>query len=382
MSTHTNQIYDVAIAGAGPAGSFLAYTLAKQGVRVLLLEKHSLPRDKVCAGGLTVRAASIIPFDLSGIIESTIFGINLSYRSVFKEARTYEKPIAYTVMRDKFDFLLTSQAVAAGVELREGVEIQSVIPDNNQVRLKTSRESFTTPVLVGADGANSAVVRSLQLKRGYSYSIGLNSNIAIPPDTFIKWDGLIGLDYGVLGSYAWVFPKRERFSVGAWSSVRQAHKLKPYISYLVKAYKFIPLDDPPVKGHLMPLRKASTPLTFQRVLLVGDAAGIIDPLIGEGIFYSLRSSQLAAETIIRLLENKTTDLHEYDLAVNRILTPELKIAARIQLLNSLAPRFFFYLLCHNDRFWRAFCHMMRGERSYVELKNRLAWPLKGLLWTG
>jgi geranylgeranyl reductase family protein len=370
--------FDVTIAGAGPSGSVLAYELAKQGVKVLLLEKHKLPRRKVCAGGITVRAASLLPLDISSVVEDTIYGARLSYNRIPKRVRRYDKPLAYMVMREKFDYLLTKRACEAGATLEDEHEIRDFEINKGNVLVKTNFETFSTPVLVGADGANSMVVQSLGLKQGYEYGLGINCHVKVNPGKLAEWDGLIGLDYGISGGYAWVFPKQDCLSIGAGGAFTVAKKLKPYVFELIKAYDLSDHNDQPVLGHLMPIRKATAPLVQQRVLLVGDAAGLIDPLTGEGIYYALKSSYLAAPTILRFLDGKTSDLSEYEQAVNRELAPELKIARTVQKMNSATPRIFFKYLTDNDRFWRAFCRMLRGERTYSSLKKSLSPPLRWL----
>src|SRR5512141_1916671 len=106
--------FDLTIAGAGPCGAILAYELARRGVRVLLLEKERLPRDKICAGGVTVRAKSLLPFDFSECVEDTITGVRLSFRTHPKKTRIYDQPLAYMVRRDKFDSFLARKAAEAG----------------------------------------------------------------------------------------------------------------------------------------------------------------------------------------------------------------------------------------------------------------------------
>jgi flavin-dependent dehydrogenase len=128
----------------------------------------------------------------------------------------------------------------------------------------------------------------------------------------------------------------------------------------------------------MPLKKSATALSHQRVLLVGDAAGLIDPLAGEGMYYGLKSSHLAAAAIRTFLEGKTADMSEYDEAVEREIMPELRVSRTIQRLNSFTPRLFFYLLEENDRVWRAFCKIFRGERTYQSLVKSLNPALRWL----
>jgi flavin-dependent dehydrogenase len=128
MINHQDSQYDVTIAGAGPAGTVLAYELAQKGFKVLLLEKSRLPRRKVCAGGITVRAGSLIPFDYQECVENIIYGVRLSYNTHPQIVRKYEKPLASMVRREKFDYLLASRAVKAGVFLQEGVTVEYIEP--------------------------------------------------------------------------------------------------------------------------------------------------------------------------------------------------------------------------------------------------------------
>jgi flavin-dependent dehydrogenase len=145
---------------------------------------------------------------------------------------------------------------------------------------------------------------------------------------------------------------------------------------LAKTYSFGPIDAGQIRGHMMPMKHNNTRLAHGRILLVGDAAGVIDPFSGEGIFYGVKSSLLALPVILNFLEKKSADMTEYDEAVKREITPELRTAWVIQKLNSVSPRLFFHYLEESDRVWRAFCGMLRGERTYVQLKNRLSLPLR------
>ena len=251
--------FDVTIVGAGPSGAVMAYELARQGLQVLLLEKEKLPRRKVCAGGITVRAGLLLPFDISELIENVIFGVRLSYHLVPQKVRIYDKPLAYMIKRETFDHFLVNHACNAGAVLEDGTEVQGVQVDENSVVVKTTRTSFKTPLLVGADGANSVVVRSLGLKSGFEYGLGINCNVPVNDVILRDWEGLIGLDWGIPGGYAWVFPKQDCLSVGAGSTYRVARDLKPYTLRLVRAYDLGLVEKYMVRGHRMPLRKAKTP---------------------------------------------------------------------------------------------------------------------------
>jgi geranylgeranyl reductase family protein len=370
--------FDVTIVGSGPTGSILSYELAKRGIKVLILEKEKLPRYKVCAGGITVRASSLIPFDFSEVIENVIYGTRLSYDLRPQKVRMYDKPLTYMVSRDKFDYYLASKAKEAGAILKEEVFVRSIEPQSGQVLVTTDSGTFTTPLLVGADGANSMVVKSLGLKNGFEYGLCLNCQIKVSRDKLQEWDQLMGFDMGIPGGYAWVFPKKDYLSVGAGSSFRVIKQLRPYIKRLIQSFQLGEPDGQSLKGHLMPIRRANTPLSYQRVLLVGDAAGMVDPFSGEGIYYGLKSSYLALKAILNFTEGKTGDLKGYDADVNSEIMPELKIARVIQKLNCITPRIYSHYLNENDRCWRAFCRMLRGEKTYTQIKNFLAPPFRAI----
>jgi geranylgeranyl reductase family protein len=371
-----NYHHDVIIVGAGPAGSVLAYELAKKNLHVLVLEKYKFPRHKVCAGGITVRAASFLPAEIESVFERVIYGARLSYNKVPEKVRTYDKPIIYMVMRDKLDYLLAFRAREAGAVLIENSEVKNVKTDKDTVRVTTESKTFLTPVLVGADGANSVVARSLGLEKGFNYGLGINTDISVKSNELTRWENLIGLDYGLPGGYSWVFPKGNCLSIGSGGPLRNARKLKPYALDLIRSYGLVDINNNNIRGQLMPVRRAKAPISRNRTLLVGDAAGLIDPLTGEGIYYALRSSYLAVPAILSLLEGKAGDLSEYDESVNREFAQEFKIAGTIRRMNSLAPRLFFHWLKESDRFWRAFCRLLRGERTYTSLKNSLSPPLR------
>ncbi len=118
--------YDVAVVGAGPAGATAARELARAGHTVLLLERQRIPRYKTCAGGVTVRAAKLLDFDISSVVERVVHGGRISYKLQRPIERRYPEPVCYMVMRDRFDGFLARKAGEAGAHLAEGVRVASV----------------------------------------------------------------------------------------------------------------------------------------------------------------------------------------------------------------------------------------------------------------
>ncbi|MCH8201340.1 MAG: FAD-dependent monooxygenase, partial [Chloroflexi bacterium] len=153
--------YDVIVAGAGPAGSMAARLLAKRGARVLLLDKQRFPRDKPCGGGVTLRAAALLDIDLSPVIERTIHGARFTLRLGEAFDRRFEQPLTYMTQRSRLDAYLAERAAEAGAEFRDGVALREIEVDGTsspKQTVRTERDSYTAPVLIGADGANGLSV--------------------------------------------------------------------------------------------------------------------------------------------------------------------------------------------------------------------------------
>src|SRR3989304_6772450 len=110
---------DGSVGGAGPAGSTTARECAERGLSVLLLEKAAFPRDKPCGGGVSVRAARLLPFDLSPVVERTAYGVRFSLRQSRGFVCSSSEPLTFITQRAALDTLLADQAVRAGAILRQ-----------------------------------------------------------------------------------------------------------------------------------------------------------------------------------------------------------------------------------------------------------------------
>lgn len=368
--------YDVIIVGAGPAGATLAYELAKANIKVLLLEKAKLPRYKACAGGITVRTANLLAFDISSVIERVVYGARWSYKLDYKLTGFYERPIVYMVTRDKFDHLLTRRAQDAGAELLDNQKVVQLETRAGKVTVSTESHAFVTDVVVGADGANSVVARGLGLAKDFYYGVGLEAEVYVSKGDLSKWDSLMGLDLGTIpGGYGWLFPKEDRLSIGVTGHIRFNKKLRPYLKRLLESYNLENCQIKTFRGALMPVRKKGTPIVGDRGLLIGDAAGLIDAVTGEGIYCAVRSAQLAAAVIMKFLAGGLPDLQGYKKAIDDELMPELRVtralAIFITLMSVGTPRLFFKLAPENEQVWRALCRIVRGEKTYVSVKQGL-----------
>ena len=231
--------YDVIVVGAGPAGSVISYLLAQNGVSVLLLEKYKLPRYKACGGGINVRTARLIPFDISESVENTIYGAMISKKSDTPKLRKYNKPLSYMVMRDRFDYLLTRQAQAVGVKVIDQSKVISVEIETDGVIVKTTNSDYTASIVVGADGAYSVVARSSSLAQKPNRGMAIDCQITVDDQTLAKWDGLVGLEFGrMYGGYSWIFPKQDSLSVGIGGHHKYRKYLKPRLYDFIEKQHF------------------------------------------------------------------------------------------------------------------------------------------------
>lgn len=370
--------YDVVVVGAGPAGAILAYELAARGADVLVLEKESLPRYKACAGGITVRASQLLGLDITPIARETIYGATVFCRDRHF-TRRYDKPLIHTVMREEFDDFLIQRAKAAGATLLDNTPVRDLKEDDDAATIVTTEASFLAKIVAGADGARSVVASSSGFMRRSSYGMALEAEISVPTEKLIQWDSLIGVSLGYLrGGYAWVFPKKEHLSVGIGGPLNQAKRLKTcYLAVLAS----LNLDNSSVirlRSQWLPMRREGETVCSRRCVLLGDAAGMVDPLTGEGIHHAVKSARIAAPVVLRCLQTGGGGLQEYGDAVESEIFPEVKAARAFQRFFTWFPGLCYEMVESSDRLWRACCRLLRGEETYLTLRRRLG-PGQGLV---
>ena len=372
---------DVIVAGAGPAGAIAAYELAVQGIRVLLLEKSVFPRYKVCGAGLTHKILREIPFDLSGIIETTISDIRFSthFKEVFH--RTSATPMIYCTMREKFDAFLLEKAVSAGVKVLFGELVTDVFQTNSFVEVQTRNGVFRSALLIGADGATSRISRKAGLRRHIMQGMAWEAEIKTDQASLKNFSQTVFLDWGTFpGGYGWVFPKNDHFSIGVGGPATLSKYMIPYYQRFLKYLETgsgIPDQGPTLrvletislKAWPIPVRMQKSVFHQGRILVSGDAGGLTDPLTGEGIFYAVRSGKLAAVACADYLQGRSGSLGRYSESVNQELMTELLEANRIKNIFNTVPRKIHHLVRDHDRVWMAFGKILRGERWYADVKN-------------
>jgi menaquinone-9 beta-reductase len=362
--------FDVAIIGAGPAGSSLAYFLGKAGFKVILIDKDKFPRNKVCAGGLPVKISRVLPFDISSIIEKDIYEVTLTYKLKKDYKRICPKPLLHIVSREIFDNFLVRQATKIGVIFLEGQIVESLHIEENTWIVKLADKVINASVLVGADGATGFVSKRLSLKPSDHFHIGLQYEI--PIHLFKNAECLkrgIVIDWGSFkDSYGWIFPKKESALIGVGGPIKNGKQLKIYLDDFSRCHGISP-ENQILMGHLIPHRTHNTVISTKRALLIGDAAGFVDYWTGEGIFYAIKSSQIAARQIIGFLK-KELSLDEYERAVNEEIMPEIRTSYQFSKIFNYLSFLAFKIIREYDYPWDIFCRIMRGDRTFSDLKKR------------
>ena len=364
-------MYDAIIVGAGPAGSTAARLLAAEGAKVLLLDKQKFPRDKPCGGGVTLRASSEVDIDLTPIIEQTVYGARFSLRLKKGFDRRFEKPLTYMTQRARLDAHLAQCAAEAGAEFHDGEAVRS-IEVAGAPTVRTDQGRYSSEVLIGADGANGIVGAAAGLRFGAEHAVALEANLPASGEVLKDWRENIGMDLGdVVGGYGWVFPKGDHLNLGVGGWSYGGAMLRPKLARLARSHGFAPGELEHLRGHRLPMRVPRTAIVSGRVALVGDAAGLVDPLTGEGIHMAFASGRLAARSTRTLLNGEVADMLPYQRAVDRELQPELIVARELQELFHVAPPPFLGLLERSQKFWRGFCYLIRGELTYIDFMRMI-----------
>lgn len=366
--------FDVIIVGAGPAGIIAAIQLAKQDLNICLLEKSTFPRDKICGDALSVDVLNQLEkidlnfakrFEL--LIQKTpSSGVKIvAPNQQFLDIPFYykgDKKFGYICKRMDFDnFLFQELKQFNNITVVENCKVKDIVINDNEVivsvdsKLKNQNTKFKSKIIIGADGAQSIVnKKTIQNKVNHKhYSAGLR--VYYKNVTNFHEENFIELHFfkDILPGYLWIFPlpnNEANVGIGMLSSYVSKKKvnLKKTLQRLIK-------KDPnlkerfknaealeKVKGFGLPLGAKKRKISDNRVLLLGDAAGLIDPFSGEGIGNAIRSGRVAAEQVKKCFKNNDFSQQiniNYDKEIYRLMQKEFQISRTLQNLCKY-PRLF------------------------------------------
>ncbi|MCL5070883.1 MAG: NAD(P)/FAD-dependent oxidoreductase [Actinobacteria bacterium] len=389
-----DEIYDVIISGGGPSGSLLGFLLSSSNINTLIIEKEIFPRYKTCAGGIAHRTLKILPFNIEKVIEKNIYGIYFSQKNKDICLKRHAEPIIYTVDRKKFDFFIADKAKDSGCNFKFGEKVESYDNTENHVIVKTDKNKYRAKVLAGADGTRGLVHRAVTGKADikkilcYETEIDLTN---IDSDYHCRYPGEysdknenifdfkdnIRLDFnGVRKGYCWVFPKKDYLSCGIGASSWYARKMRNYFqSFLSVFYTTNKNKDGPgnlkINAQHIPVGDYKTPVCDYRILTVGDAACIGDGFTGEGLYNSFRSSFIASDSIVSALKNSIFNFNDYESKIRGTIFRDIKISLIFTKIFFNSLLFFYKLIKNSDNYFSACCKILRGERNYKDVIDKL-----------
>jgi geranylgeranyl reductase family protein len=282
--------YEVVIVGAGPAGSAAAYDLCVSGKRVLLLDKHEFPREKPCAGGLTPKTLKALRYSVASVIKNVcsqmIVGKGLRRKTLFNSRH----PICAMTVRSQFDAFCLKKTIKRGASFHVVKTIERINETDRHVGIHADFGPIRTKYLIGADGVNSRVRQLTRTFKGIKKGFAIEGTLPMGRATIPK----MALDFDEsISGYGWVFPKDDHANVGLYSSVGAGRLSKQKLLDYVKTR----LGDGNIErisGYPIGTGGWNYRPMHKRIVLAGDAAGMADPLLGEGIFNAVKSGQMAA----------------------------------------------------------------------------------------
>jgi geranylgeranyl reductase family protein len=372
---------NVAVVGAGPAGSWAAYQLARRGARVTIFD-HSHPREKPCGGGITGRALKLVAHALDGSPSPSSVAASQTIRSArFTDSLGTTRAIVplkvgmlAVASRAAFDGALLDAAVRAGAvhRVERVVDVDVAIGSPVQVHPRGAASPLTFDYLIGADGANSLVRR----RAGARFT---RSQLSIATGFFARGvtsDEIVIEMVARPAGYIWSFPRADHLAIGMCAQADAgagAGALRTHTAKWIRAARLA--DHATLVPYSWPIPSLSPrDLGSQRVAgpgwcLVGDAAGLVDPITREGIYFALASAEWAAEAIAV----GRAAAHDYVARLKSEAVPELSTAARLK-AGFFRPAFTRLLLDGLERsaaIRSIMADLVAGTQSYRSLKWRL-----------
>jgi geranylgeranyl reductase family protein len=315
--------FDVVVVGAGPGGSTAAYRMARGGARVLLLDRARFPRDKPCGGGLTGRALKSLPVDVTPVVEDAVDRVELRLRFRAATSHTFDEPLALMTQRRRLDHHLAQEAARAGADFRDGTRVRGIEldgPGGRPVVTLDGGQRIGAEVLIGADGAIGVTAKALGLGANRTFGVALEGNAPMTPEREAVHRGRATLEIDTVpGGYGWIFPKGDHINVGVGGWASEGPRLRRFLDALCAMHDVRPEELTDVRGHRLPLRRTWDGVARGRAAVVGDAAGLIDPLSGDGMFEAFLSSEIATATALDLLAGRVTGMEPYGRTVQRTL---------------------------------------------------------------
>ncbi|MDX6451921.1 MAG: hypothetical protein QOH16_1970 [Gaiellaceae bacterium] len=332
---------------------------------MLLVDKATFPRDKPCGGGLTVRAVRQCPIDPSPVVEAEVDVLELRFRYRDAVERRAAEPVIRMTQRRRLDAFLLDAARERGVEVREGTTIDVT--------------RAPADVVIGADGANGTTARAFGLGAGIVHGVAYEGNIPYGVISKERYGRRAVVELGEIpGGYGWVFAKGDHVNVGvgAWQS--EGPRIREHLARVCLAHNLDPHQLESVRGHRLPMRRPGARIAGEHALLVGDAAGLIDPISGDGMYECFVSSKLATAAALDLLGGRASSLEPYEAAIEAALMPLHNASWTLKQALDRWPRLS-WRLARTQLLWQTVEQLLLGQLSAPTEQRGLArLPLRAL----
>lgn len=357
--------FDVLVVGAGPAGSATAIHLARGGKKVLLADRARFPRDKPCGGGLTTRAFLQCPVDTTPVVEEVVDLVELRFRFGPSVVRGSGPPLIRMTQRRRLDAFLLDAARERGVEVREGTTIDPL--------------QIPADIVIGADGANGVTAKVFGLGQEIVHGVAFEGNVPYAAVSRERYARRAVVELGDFpGGYGWVFAKADHVNVGVGAWQTEGPRIRELLARVCAGHGLDPSALEGLRGHRLPMRRPGSRIAGDRVLLVGDAAGLIDPVSGDGMYECFVSSRLAATATLDLLAGRASSLEPYAAAVEDALAPLHRASWQLKRAFDRWPRAS-WQLARRRVVWRSIERLLLAELTAPGEERGLArLPLRAL----
>jgi geranylgeranyl reductase family protein len=366
--------YEVIVIGAGPAGATAAAIVADRDISTLIIEKKKLPRPKICGGAVSQRALALLEKadirlpELKTFRKCTSMHLGtFDFDSIANLATVpFDTEAAYLTDRAEFDYALVQNAVSNGADVQQKVMVTAIKKENARFVISGDDFSAQSKYLLCADGVNGTSASLLGFRDKWTAdNVGLCIESTItdyesPPAPLNFYFG------GVTWGYAWFFDKGDHASIGTGMVRTDTADLRRLFNAFVQHSGYTNATE------ILKLNAWRIPATggitgkvaTGNALLLGDAAGLVDPFLGEGISYAIQSGTIAADCVI----NNTVS--DYRKRIEDEITSDLKYARILQKIVRLDPKRFVTLLANEATIAREYVKIVVGDSTYRQfLKN-------------
>jgi geranylgeranyl reductase family protein len=376
--------YDAVVVGGSCAGAAAGITLARAGRNTLIIDKAEFPRQKLCGGMITEKTIRLLQkiytVSFDNLIDSRYNAFGVYHASLGRISSHRSEHILSMIHRDIFDDFFLKEAKKAGCTVYLGDKVIGIREGNINT---AGRREIAADFIIGADGCHSVIRKELHRTiKDKNSPMGLEVNIALdnlkfylPCEEVFPW---IFFGY-VQSGYGWVFPKKDFATVGIAGLAHYDDKnLLVALKFLLAAVCVDPdrvMGE--IKGHPVPLNNCFEEPGFGNILLVGDAARLVEPLTGEGIYFAALSGRLAAHAILTHGDHAGI----YNVSVKRYLSSLFRQArlARALYFNRWISSYAMHKMKGNAKWCRYFLALLSGEMDYVKyfktvLRDRTVYP--------